>query len=385
MRTIKLTYHSGSANHGCEAIVRSICKVFKADKPMIELYSFHSWEDYEFNLDKIVKIFEYNELQYRPLPIRFVERRMRKLFGKDDLIINRRLLENKLDDFMFSIGGDMYSEYNFSMKIAELHCKVKATGHKTVLYGCSIEPDLLDHKDIVDDLKSYHKILARESITYEALLSKGFENTVLIPDPAFQLDKEVRELPVEVSLKDKLIGINISPVVLKGSKGRIVLDNYISLIQYLLKQDNIKIMLVPHVTTDYSDDREAIKVLYNEFKENPRVFKCPEGNCMELKGYIGCCNLFVCARTHASIAAYSLCVPTLVVGYSVKSRGIATDLFGTTEHYVISKQDINGTDDLLKEFMWIEAHEDEIREHLNELMPGYIEKVLEAPQIIFSK
>ena len=48
-----------------------------------------------------------------------------------------------------------------------------------------------------------------------------------------------------------------------------------------------------------------------------------DDNCMVIKGYISRCELFIGARTHATIAAYSTGVPTLVLGYSVKARGIA--------------------------------------------------------------
>ena len=50
-----------------------------------------------------------------------------------------------------------------------------------------------------------------------------------------------------------------------------------------------------------------------------RVLLVGDHNCMELKGFIGRCRFFVGARTHATIAAYSSCVPTLAAGYSVKS------------------------------------------------------------------
>ena len=53
-----------------------------------------------------------------------------------------------------------------------------------------------------------------------------------------------------------------------------------------------------------------------------------EHNCMEMKGFIARCRFFVGARTHATIAAYSSCVPTLVVGYSVKAGGLQRDLLG---------------------------------------------------------
>lgn len=51
--------------------------------------------------------------------------------------------------------------------------------------------------------------------------------------------------------------------------------------------------------------------------------------------------MFIGVRIYVTIAAYSTEVPTLVLGYSVKSRGIAKDIFGSEENYVIPVQDIS--------------------------------------------
>ena len=101
-------------------------------------------------------------------------------------------------------------------------------------------------------------------------------------------------------------------------------------------------------------------------------------NCMELKGYISRCRMFIGARTHSTIAAYSTCVPTLVIGYSVKAKGIAKDIFGTYENYVLPVQSLSNKDDLINAFEWMKDNEDVIRKHLNEFMPGYKEKALQG-------
>ena len=84
--------------------------------------------------------------------------------------------------------------------------------------------------------------------------------------------------------------------------------------------------------------------------------------------------MFVGARTHATIAAYSSLVPTLVVGYSVKARGIARDLFGTEENYVVPVQSLQDKEDLVNSFRWLLSREREIRNHLEAVMPSYQEK-----------
>ena len=105
-------------------------------------------------------------------------------------------------------------------------------------------------------------------------------------------------------------------------------------------------------------------------------------DCQQLKGYIASCRLFIGARTHATIAAYSSCVPTLVVGYSVKARGIAKDLFGTEEQYVLPVQKLQEPEELLQAFRWLLQNEDMQRNHLTEIMPGYIERAKEAGELI---
>ena len=143
------------------------------------------------------------------------------------------------------------------------------------------------------------------------------------------------------------IGINVSPLVENREKKKgIVYSNFKNLIQNILDTTNCAVALIPHVVWESNDDRTILKKLYNEFKDNERVIMIEDCNCMQLKGYISRCRFFIGARTHATIAAYSTFVPTLVLGYSIKSRGIATDLFGSDENYVISIQDLLNEEDL---------------------------------------
>ena len=94
-------------------------------------------------------------------------------------------------------------------------------------------------------------------------------------------------------------------------------------------------------------------------------------NCEELKGYIARCSFFIGARTHATIAAYSSCVPTLVVGYSIKAKGIAQDIFGKVDNYLIPVQDITSSHQLTNSFSWMLNHQEEIRTNLSKTMLKY--------------
>ena len=106
------------------------------------------------------------------------------------------------------------------------------------------------------------------------------------------------------------------------------MENYRRLIDHILKDTDNSVALIPHVMWKNNDDRLALKELYQGYEKNERVVLFPDMSCRKLKYVISKCRAFIGARTHATIAAYSSCVPTLVVGYSVKARGIARDLFG---------------------------------------------------------
>jgi polysaccharide pyruvyl transferase WcaK-like protein len=118
----------------------------------------------------------------------------------------------------------------------------------------------------------------------------------------------------------------------------------------------------------------VLRKLYDDFHQNPRLIMIEDHTAPELKYIISKCDFFVGTRTHATIAAYSSCVPTLVVGYSVKARGIARDLFGTEEGYVLPVQGLKEPRELTAAFCRRMEQEAADRKHLTQLMPGYLER-----------
>ena len=153
-----------------------------------------------------------------------------------------------------------------------------------------------------------------------------------------------------------------------------IFDNYKHLIETILSETSDVIMLIPHVVTRFSDDREPVRTLYDMYADTGRVIMAPDSTAEELKYMISRCRLLIAARTHASIAAYSTYVPTLVVGYSVKAMGIANDLFGSYEGYVCPVQDLHVKSDLTDAYMDLEAHADEQRDILKERIPEWIKR-----------
>ena len=377
MSKINLYYHAGSKNHGCEAIVRGTYKILQQD---MNLFSLNPQEDKRYGINNICSVIhdkENNNIKkYKVLLAKIYI----KLFNNIDLSIkNRRqiIINNvKKDDIYLSIGGDNYC-YPGTDLMASLNRNLLKKGAKLVLWGCSVEPEKIKDNEISEDLSKFSLIVARESISYEAL-KKINKNTILCSDPAFQLDKVDLPLP-KGFVENNTVGINVSPLIIgcESKKGS-TMANYEELIKYIIDTTDMQIALIPHVVWENNDDRKPLKVLYDKFKDTGRVVMLEDHNCMELKGYMSRCRFFIGARTHATIAAYSTCVPTLVIGYSVKAKGIAKDIFGTYENYVLPVQSLSNKDDLINAFEWMKDNEDVIRKHLNEFMPGYKSKALQG-------
>lgn len=374
--------HGGSENHGCEAIVRST--VSMVGEPT-RLFSLNQDQDEKYGLAQICELNSdtVNKINKGTKEWLFSGIQT-KLSGKYDLTIKyqRKKLINsvKKGDVLLSIGGDNYC-YPGATLLASLNDNLRRKGAKIVLWGCSVEPELLENPIIADDLSKFDLITARETISYEAL-KKINQNTVLVADPAFTLERIDCKLP-EGWIDHNMIGFNISPLIMrKSTSPRTAFNAFRDLLSYILKNTNCGIALIPHVVWETNDDRELLKELYEEYKDTGRVLLIPDCNCMELKGYIARCRLFIGARTHATIAAYSNNIPTLAIGYSVKAKGIAKDIFGTHEKYVIPIQDIKDSVDLIELFKWLYHNEKCIKQHLSEVMPEYIRQAYLAKEAL---
>ena len=374
--------HGGSENHGREAIVRSTTGLFGDENNI--LYSLHPKEDYQYGLDKICAIVNNKEIDRNYFSLRFVVAYLALKVCNNYMPLNYYLeycilSQAKKTSAALSIGGDNYC-YNGFKRYTRYRKYLQKHGVKTVLWGCSVEPALIDAK-MRKDLSRYNLITARESITYEAL-RKINSNVVLAPDPAFTLQKQPGIFPDGLG-KKPYIGMNVSPQIQGLERGgNITMENYRTLVAYILETTDRDIALIPHVVWEHNDDRIPLGQLYEEFKDTGRVFMVEDQNCMQLKDIISGCEFFVGARTHATIAAYSTCVPTLVVGYSVKARGIARDLFGSEEGYVLPVQQLQNPEDLRKAFHALYARKDELRVYLSNMMPGYVAGISAAKEAV---
>ena len=376
---VTLYMHSGSGNHGCEAIVRSLTGLINSQDPSIkpDVMTNDRAEDLKYVPEDICHFVEEKHMDRNVInhTLYYVYRMITK--DKESFLRYRfKDMYKNPPKVGVSIGGDTYCYDYMVEEIMLTNSMLHKLGTKTILLGCSVEPELVKRSDVAADMKLYDKILARESITYNALLDAGVskERLELAPDPAFTLDTQY--LPLPDGWKDgKMIGLNLSPLIGMYAEDKdIALKCYEGLIQHIIDTTDNNIALIPHVVWDRSNDFIPLTSLYEKFKDTGRVILLQDHNATQLKGFIARCRLFIGARTHATIAAYSSCVPTLVIGYSVKARGIARDLFGTEDKYVLPVQDLKTTKQLIEGYEWLNDHADDITQKLKKSVPDYIIK-----------
>ena len=226
--------------------------------------------------------------------------------------------------------------------------------------------------ECLNDLKAYDLVVARESITAQAMRDAGM-NVRVWCDPAFTMAAE--ELPLPTGWKEKqTVGLNVSPLVLSHAKDKeAALNAFVSLVRHILRTNDCAVALIPHVTWAHDNDMDALSVIKAHFADEPRVFILSDRlNAMQYKGYVKRLCGLVTARTHVSVAAYSTFVPTLVIGYSVKARGIARDLFGSEEGHLIPAQELSGETELIAAYDALMRRGEAEREQLKARMPSYM-------------
>lgn len=359
-------------NRGVEAIINSTLRQIDLEQYEITIASYDLEHNQKFYKDRVSYI-DHNkkdrlneeekalEKKYQTMP--FDYHNFEELYQKD--VID----EMEKADICISVGGDNYC-YTPCNWLYTLDQKSKSLGKKTVLWGSSLFEKIED-LELIDNLNNFDVLVIRESLTLNAIKNYVDPNKILfIKDPAFSMPKKKVKLN-EWYQNRNFVVLNVSPLTIKNDEGY---QSVVELMKYILKNTKYSICLLPHVTTEDCSDFDILNQLQEEFPKEKRVYCERETyNCEELKYIISKSKIVVAARTHASIAAYSTGIPTLVIGYSVKSKGIAKDLFGNYENYVIDSSSLQGKN-LVEHFQWIDSHKQKIKKILKEQMPQIIEE-----------
>ena len=372
--------HEGSKNHGCEAIVRGSMNIIEnSDEKAEFVLSSNNPSD-----DEIINNITVKAAKTRDLT------KIEKLIAAVDLKINNSetyalqkmyspIVSDAEDcDVCLSVGGDTYC-YGDNHGIQVLTRELKKRGKKTVLWGASIGAEDLSERKL-ESLRDFDAIFTREPITYELLKENGAnDNIYLFSDPAFCMER-VEVEPIDGFTRENTLGFNISPLVASGDpRKKEIAEDFL---RFVFENTTMKVLLVPHVVEENNNDYDFMKPIFEKFEHTGRIaILPPDLEARQYKGYIAGTRFFVGARTHSTIAAYSSGVPTIALGYSVKARGIAKDIFGE-EKYVLDIKAMTDYEELRDEFLKLLENENEIRRDLMKSIPLRMRSAMEAGEML---
>lgn len=372
--------HEGSKNHGCEAIVRGSMNIIEnSDEKAEFVLSSNNPSDDEIINNITVKAAKTRELT-----------KVEKLIAAVDLKINNSetyalqkmyspIVSDAEDcDVCLSVGGDTYC-YGDNHGIQVLTRELKKRGKKTVLWGASIGAEDLSERKL-ESLRDFDAIFTREPITYELLKDNGAnDNIYLFSDPAFCMERVDVE-PIDGFTRENTLGFNISPLVASGDpRKKEIAEDFL---KFIFENTTMKVLLVPHVVEENNNDYDFMKPIFEKFEHTGRIaILPPDLEARQYKEYIAGTRFFIGARTHSTIAAYSSGVPTIALGYSVKARGIAKDIFGE-EKYVLDIKAMTDYEELRDEFLKLLENENEIRRELMKSIPLRMRSAMEAGEML---
>ena len=376
--------HLNGDNRGCEAIAKGTALILKENKKNLIGLCTNTELDHRLKVDDYITLqpmckksilFRAENKIYKSI-IHDAWKRKSFIYHYEYTPFLNQMTK---DDIMISTGGDMmcYDENQVIYTVDYLHKR----GIHSILWGCSIgEKNLTPRK--LQALKQFSHIYARETLTQEVLANHNINNVSVFPDPAFVLEPTPCQLPKCFS-RNEVIGINLSNYVMGGFDLNSAFAKEVdSLIKFILQSTDYQILLIPHVLWKGQDDRIISNLIKGKYDLNNRIniLDSDNLNYCQIRYIISKCYCFIGARTHAAISAYSTCIPTIAIGYSIKSKGIAKDI-GMPEEIIVDSINIR-KNQLLDAFCHLLNEADSLSKHLYNIMDSYKQKCKNAIGII---
>lgn len=330
--------HSGCYNRGCEAIIRSTCAILGRYIPDVSfgLCSYCPESDIVLG-DLPITVYD-----ARCYPLKGLKRVGHslsvRLLRSEDYYYKNAIADTvrtaREYDVCLLVGGDTFC-YGNNEVARRLTAAFLGLGKKVFAWGCSVgEEDLTPEK--IATLKSFTGVFTRESLSEEVLKKAGVERLYRFPDPAFNLETDAgNDLP-----EGKYFGFNVSSISAKHNPR--IGDLSVRLLSFIERETDFTPLLVPHVIKKGDQNDHDVLAAILAHSDCRRAILLPgDLSAARYKGFISKCSVYMGARTHSLVAAYSSLVPAYALGYSIKAKGMAKDIFGE-ERYVADTSSLEG-------------------------------------------
>jgi colanic acid/amylovoran biosynthesis protein len=396
------------ANRGCEAIIRGTMSVLRQEfgqdiRAAVGIYD-PSPLTLDNDSDAAILSFQLN-WNARRWSHSWWLKQINKVFGTSFAGIHHPLKPYLPSaTAALEVGGDNYSlDYGLPIPFMNMDSFLQSRKVPLILWGASVGPFDLNPQfaeKMFIHLRKFDAIFVRESESKRYLGSNGVTHNVWqVADPAFVMECQAPDpADIELNIPEGAIGINLSPLLGRYfcekadnhlSDSSRIMERWITFcgqaIDAICNETHRPIVLVPHVSSNHlgNDDFRFLSLVYARLPNHIRtkVICISEPlNAMQLKWIISRCSLFIGARTHSTIASLSLEIPTLSIGYSLKARGINTDIYGNLDYCMDIR---NMTVALLAEsILRLLSNESAIRMQLQTRIPQIKQQAILAGNIL---
>lgn len=325
LNVLVLGAHINSSNLGCQALTYSLVHMLENISAQngipLDYYVFEYQPDAEKTGNFIQKIgITENKLYSYKFPFTVtLKNKVRNIFSILQLYKVLRKIDVAIDVTAGDSFADIYGDHRFlgTTRIKEI---VEKKGIPLLLapqtYGPFNKKE--NEKYAAEVIKNAYRVITRDTFSAEYVKHITGKNIPVTTDLAFQLPYEKTEIASE---KTK-VGLNISGLLVQNAAEagfankddlKTDYDAYIdSLLKYLISQECYEVYLIPHVEEDY----QACANFHRKYPSTKLVqpFLSP----MEVKSFISGLDIFVGARMHATIAAFTSGVVTIPTAYSRK-------------------------------------------------------------------
>ena len=335
-----------NGNMGCVALTCSILNMLeKISKELSTPITYFVFEG-EVNSEKnknICKLLQIQEEQICSVPTRHLYRirsMIRHPIKTKKTIHKMRKCDIFIDLTEGDSFSDIYGQYRFN----------GGTNVKLLIEKMGI-PLILDPQTYGPFNKEYNKkkakkviesatcVMARDQMSAEYVANFSEKKIYVTTDLAFSLPFHKAAID---SIEKIKVGLNASSLLVKNKtestetkfKLKTNYDQYLrELLQLLTANEKYEIYIIPHVERDAGDELK---------KEFPNLhYLEPFDNPISAKSFISQMDVFIGARMHATIGAFSAGVATIPTAYSRKFKGLYESL---GYKYVVDLAELNTHD-----------------------------------------
>lgn len=368
---VGLDFNSG--NKGCEALAYAFLEILNNigidNNDKINVYLLQKFPIKLFLKNNLStkKVYEYYKpkKEFSNLNINFI---MIHHTSKE-MFYNNKI--SKMDCVIDFTSGDSFSDiYGVDRFMTRTKFKEKIINHNIPLILGSQTIGPFENKDVLNYaakiIEKSEKVFARDQLSFDCVKKICNVEPILTTDVAFALPYK----KVDVGNVNKIkVGFNPSGLLWNGGYSgnnqfnlKVNYKEYCKgLMEKLLKSSNYEVHLIVHSfennDVNISDnDLVPAKELHELYPET--ILSPLFDSCIDAKNYISSMDVFIGARMHATIAAYSSYVPVIPFSYSRKFEGLFSSL---NYKFVLNTKEIN-TDECIEQTMKLINNRNELKE-----------------------